>query len=51
MEQDLDDEMQYHMERLMQENVAREMSPEEARYAAMRAMDGLRQNKERAREI
>src|ERR1700746_1750077 len=50
VERDLDDEMQYHMERLIQENMARGMSPQDARYAASRAMNGLTQNKERARE-
>lgn len=50
VDRDLDDEMQYHLERLTQDNIAHGMSPEEARYAALRAMDGLTQNKEKARE-
>src|SRR5215469_873802 len=50
VDRELDDEMQYHVERLTQENMARGASPEEARYAALRAMDGLTQNKERARD-
>jgi predicted permease len=50
MDRELDDEMQYHLEQLMQEHVARGLSSEEARYAALRAMDGLTQNKEKSRE-
>src|SRR5262249_9161016 len=50
VDRELDDEMQYHMEQLTQENMARGASPEKARYAALRAMDGLTQNKEKARE-
>ena len=50
VDRDLDDEMQYHVERLTQENLTHGMSPEQARYAALRAMEGLTQNKERARE-
>src|SRR5215472_16281194 len=49
-DRDLDDEMQYHMERLAEENMARGMPAAEARLAALRAMDSLTQNKERARE-
>ncbi len=51
VDRDLDDEMQYHMERLTQEHLARGLSADEARYAALRAMDGLAQNKERSREM
>lgn len=50
VERELDDEMEYHVEQLTQVNLARGMKPEEARYAALRAMDGLTQNKERTRE-
>src|SRR5215472_4099618 len=50
VDRDLDDEMQYHIERLTEENMARGMPAEEARLAALRAMDGLTQNRERARE-
>jgi predicted permease len=50
-DRELDDEMQYHIERLTQERLARGLTPEEARCAALRAMDGLTQNKERSREM
>jgi putative ABC transport system permease protein len=49
-DRDLDDEMQYHVERLTEENIAKGMSAEEARFAALRAMEGLTQNKEKARD-
>src|SRR5579864_5069273 len=49
-DRELDDEMQYHLEQLAQDHMARGMPAEEARYAALRAMEGLTQNKERARE-
>jgi predicted permease len=50
VDRELDNEIEYHIERLIQQNIAHGASPEEARYAALRAMDGLTQNKERARE-
>ena len=50
VDRDLDDEMQFHVEELTRENVARGLSLEQAKYAALRAMDGLTQNKERARD-
>lgn len=50
VDRELDDEMQYHLELRTQENIARGMTPEDARLAALRAMGGLTQNKERARE-
>src|SRR5215467_2870804 len=49
-DRDLDDEMQYHVERRTEENIAKGMSAEEARFAALRAMEGLTQNKEKARD-
>lgn len=50
VDQDLNDEMQYHMDRLVQEHMEHGLSEEAARLAALRAMDGLEQNKERCRE-
>jgi len=49
-DRELDEELQYHVRRLTQENLARGMSQTEAREAALRAMDGLEQNKEKCRE-
>jgi putative ABC transport system permease protein len=49
-DQDLNDEMQYHMDRLVQEHMAKGLPEESARLAAVRAMDGLEQNKEKCRD-
>jgi predicted permease len=50
VEQELDEELGYHLERQIEENVARGMSSEEARYAALRAMGGIEQQKEACRD-
>ena len=36
-EEELDEEMRYHIERQVEENIARGMTPDEARCAAMRS--------------
>ena len=51
VEQELDDEMQYHLERQIEENTAQGMKPEEARYAALRAFGGPDQQKEQCRDV
>src|SRR5439155_15974963 len=51
VEQELNDELQFHLERKIEEGIARGLSPDEARYAAMRAMDGLEQRKEEMRDM
>src|ERR1700745_2533839 len=50
VEQDLDDELQYHLDRKTEEFLARGLTPAEARHAALRAMDGLTQRKEECRD-
>ena len=50
VEQDLDDELQYHLDRRIEEYVAQGRRPEDARRAAIRAMDGLAQHKEECRD-
>jgi predicted permease len=50
VEQDLNDELQYHLERKIEENIAQGLTPEESRYAALRAMDSLAQRQEECRE-
>src|SRR3954447_12892387 len=50
VEQDLDEELQYHLERKTEEFVGHGMTPEAARVAALRAMDGLTQHKEECRD-
>jgi macrolide transport system ATP-binding/permease protein len=49
VEQELDEELQFHIEHKIEEGIARGLSPKEARYAALRAMDGLEQRKEEMR--
>ena len=50
VEQELDDELQYHLERKTEEYIARGLTPKQSRQAALRAMDGLTQRKEECRD-
>ncbi len=50
VERELDEELRYHLERQIAENIARGMPAEAARYAAMRALGGLELQKERVRD-
>src|ERR1700746_439973 len=50
VEQDLDEELQYHLERKTEEFIGHGLAPEQARRAALRAMDGLTQRKEECRD-
>ncbi len=50
-EQELDEELQFHLEHKIEEGVADGLSPDEARYAALRAMGGLEQRKEEMRDM
>src|SRR5690242_8991975 len=51
LERELSEELQFHLDRKIEEGVARGLSPKEARYAAMRALDGLEQRKEEMRDL
>jgi len=51
VEQELNEELQFHLEQKIEEGIAKGLSPKEARYAAMRAMDGLEQRKEEIRDM
>src|SRR5947208_5506380 len=51
VERELDEELQFHLEQKIEEGIAQGLSPKEARYAAMRAMDGLEQRKEEMRDM
>src|SRR6266699_3508020 len=51
VEQDLDEELQYHLERKIEEQIAQGLTLEQARRAALRAMDGLTQRKEECRDM
>src|SRR5580704_6224179 len=50
VEQELDEELQFHLENKIAEGIADGLSTKEARYRAMRAMDGLEQRKEEIRD-
>jgi len=50
VEQELDEEFAYHVERKTEEFIAQGLTPEEARRAARRSIDGLTQRKEECRE-
>lgn len=50
VEQDLDDELRYHMEQKVEEAIGQGHTPEEARRIALRAMDGIEQRKEECRD-
>jgi predicted permease len=51
MERELDDELQHHIALKTQENVEAGMTPERARYAALRAFGALEQQKEACRDV
>src|SRR5262245_4926577 len=50
IEEELDEEVRFHLEREIQENIACGMSPEEARYAALRSFGGIERVKEESRD-
>src|ERR1051325_503863 len=51
VEQELDEELRYHLDRQIEENISKGMTTEEARYTALRAMGGVEQVKEQVREV
>jgi predicted permease len=51
MEDELQTELQFHLEREIQENIVRGMTPEEARYAAIRSFGGVERVKEESRDV
>jgi putative ABC transport system permease protein len=50
VELELDEELRYHLERQVEQNLAFGMDPEEARYAALREFGGLEPSKEACRD-
>jgi macrolide transport system ATP-binding/permease protein len=50
VEREMDEELQFHLEHKIEEGIASGLSPEDARYAALRAMDGLAQRREEIRD-
>src|SRR5579859_8261415 len=50
IEQDMNDELRAHLDMLIEENVRRGMSRENARYAALQSFGGVEQVKENYRD-
>src|SRR5215831_358828 len=51
VERELDEELRYHIERQIEEHLAKGMTAEEARNAALRAMGGVERRKEECRDM
>ena len=51
VEQELSDELRFHLAKMTEEYVAQGMTPEEARYAALRELGGVEQIKEECRDM
>ena len=51
VEQELEDEFRDHLERRIEADVARGITADEARYAALRALGGVEQGKEACRDM
>jgi hypothetical protein len=50
-ERDLEEELRFHIDRQIQENLAAGMTPQQARSAALREIGGVEQIKEECREV
>ena len=50
MEQELDEEMRFHLDRDIEQNIKSGMTPEDARYAALKSFGGVDQSKEECRD-
>lgn len=50
LENDLDEELRFHLEREIEENITRGMTKNEARYAALRSFGGVERVKEESRD-
>jgi predicted permease len=51
LEQELDEELRYHLDRQMEQLVEQGLSPQEAHQAATRALGGVQRQKERCRNV
>ncbi len=51
VENELDEEFRYHVERQIDEDIARGMDPKEARFAALKEFGGYQQKKEECRDM
>jgi putative ABC transport system permease protein len=50
-DRELDEELQFHLQNQIEQNVERGMNPDEARYAARRLFGGIEQVRERCRDL
>jgi putative ABC transport system permease protein len=50
VEEELNEELRYHVESRMEQEIARGLAPEDARRIAIRAMEGIEQKKEECRD-
>jgi hypothetical protein len=51
VEKELSDELRFHLERLIEQNTARGITPEDARFAALRELGAVEQIKEECRDM
>jgi predicted permease len=51
VDRELDEELQYHLEREVEYGLVEGLGPQEARYAALRAMGAITQSKEECRDM
>jgi putative ABC transport system permease protein len=51
VEKELSEELRFHLEKLIEEKVGKGMTPQEARYAALRELGGVEQIKEECRDM
>src|SRR5439155_10441052 len=51
VERELSDELRFHLEKLVEERIAKGVTPAEARYAALRGLGGVEQIKEECRDM
>jgi putative ABC transport system permease protein len=51
MENELDEELRFHLEKEIEQNIARGMNPEQARSAAFRSFGGIERVKDESRDV
>lgn len=51
VEQELSDELRFHLDKLIEQNVGKGLNPKEARYTALRELGGVDQIKEECRDM
>src|ERR1044072_4922573 len=50
LDQELDEELRFHLDRLIEQNIKNGMTPEDARHAAMKSFSRVDQSKEEGRD-